>query len=1035
MTILPVQRGDARMVRRFLTLMFSDLTGSTSLSEALEAEHYAALLGQLRDAYQTVIARHGGIVVRIQGDGMLAIFGHPEALEDDGRRATEAALDLHALVRTLRIEPQQVPVRTLTLHSGIHAGLVLLGQGDMTSGRFELMGNAANIAARLSDVAGPGEILVSEETLGAERHFFVTGERRELALQGTARPLAALPIVERAHIGSRYEARSQRGLSAFVGRQAELAILDEAFQDTLAGRTRSVAVVAAAGLGKTRMAREFLDRCGAAGGHILRGYCEHYGGTQPLQPFLQMLRTQFGLEHGRSVAELAQRVDAGLADIPLPMMAGQRAALLQALSLNDPVVESATRQAPQTMLSALAALIVALAARRSLVLFIDDWQWADEASYQVLNELRAQQESPLLVLLATRGFGLADAAMEATFQVIELRPLSNDEALQTAHRLLPAADPFLLGEICAYAGGSPLYIEELCHSAADGPTPQRPGHVQGGAAWLRVLIEARVTRLPEAQAALVRSAAVVGAVIPTWLFERITGCPAGDPRVAALAREDLIYPGEQTGTLRFKHGITRDAVYEAVGLHQRKALHLQIAHALLDAHSVTASAESTFEALAYHFDAAGRPAEAAHYAELAGDKAVAASALYGAQAQYRKALVALDRLEATPARALRWSAIMLRLSLASVFHPSRNDLPLFERALELAGSLGDPLAVARAQYWLSYLRYVLGDSLEAVDQAECALTAASACGDNRLLVQVQATLGQALAAVGRYGPALTLLDAAIGVKQRHRSGAALPVGLAYSLACKAYALGDRGDFAAAWACFDEAMQSVGTTQHEIGASVRGLYGATLLWQGRWADAQAVATEAWRIGERTRSLFTMSMGRAVAAYASWKLEPNEQALRDMLDTLAWLTPRGNALFTSLNHGWLVDALTASKRPAAARWHAAQALRRGRQCDLIGVAMACRAMATLAADNGSAARARRWIARALDLAAIRGSAHEHAVTLLRSAEVELKLTRSAPIAPLLDEAEAGFAAMGMHWHLAKARLLRANAPSAAELRPSS
>src|SRR5882724_3852113 len=153
--------------RRFLTLLFSDLTGSTDLGATLEAEHYAALLKQLGEVYREIVSGHGGTIIRIQGDGVLAIFGHPETQEDDGRRATEAALDLHARVRALRLHfPASRPI-SLSMHTGIHAGLVLLGQGDLVHGRFDLMGNAANIAARLSDAAGPDEILVSAETLGA----------------------------------------------------------------------------------------------------------------------------------------------------------------------------------------------------------------------------------------------------------------------------------------------------------------------------------------------------------------------------------------------------------------------------------------------------------------------------------------------------------------------------------------------------------------------------------------------------------------------------------------------------------------------------------------------------------------------------------------------------------------------------------------------------------------------------------------------------------------------------------------------------
>src|SRR4029077_10096725 len=125
------------------------------------------------------------------------------------------------------------------------------------------------------------------------------------------------------------------------------------------------------------------------------------------------------------------------------------------------------------------------------------------------------------------------------FTSIELPPLSDADAAQSIQRLLPVADPFLVGEIRRYAGGNPLFIEELCHRAAENAGAHQMGRLRGGEAWLNVLIESRVARLPDPQAALVRSAAVVGSVMPTWLFERVTGCSAEDPLVQQLAEEDL----------------------------------------------------------------------------------------------------------------------------------------------------------------------------------------------------------------------------------------------------------------------------------------------------------------------------------------------------------------------------------------------------------------------------------------------------------------------------------------------------------------
>ena len=995
--------------RQFVTILFADLTGSTRLSASLEAENYAALLARLSHAYWTVVARHGGLVVRIQGDGMLAVFGHPEPGEDDGRRATEAALDLHEAVRALRVSPPPSAAPAgLSLHSGIHAGMVLIGEGDVVRGRLELTGITPNIAARLSAAALPDEVLVSAETLGPDSGLFVIASRRTLQLEGAPAPVVALSVLARAAADNRYAARAKRGLSPFVGREDLLAGMAALRDQAWAGGARALALVAAAGMGKTRLANQFLDRCQAEGGTVLRAYCESYLGAEPLQPFQQMLRAlappQPGLG-GEAAAEEARRRLAEHA----PGWNPPASFLPHALSLSLPAAAQPEVLPPQSVRSVFVNLFAEMARRQPLVMFIDDWQWADDGSHQLLVALMALQV-PLLVLLADRG--PLPLALPQAVGTIEVVPLTEGEAERTVKRWLPGAHPFLVRDICSYAGGNPLFLEELCHRAANDAEVQPIVRVHGGEAWLNGLIASRVARLPRAQLELMQSAAVIGHNMPHWLFERVTGCPAADPLVQALAEQDLIYPGEQPGTLRFKHGITRDVVYDGVGLRERTRLHLATAHALAARSSdmATTGAEAC-EALAYHFAAAGQQQQAAAYAEAAGDRAVFASALDRAKTQYRAALSALGGLEFTPAVARRWTAISQRLGLASVFDPSRDELPLFERAVELGQASGDAPAIARAHYWLGYMHYALGDAPAALRHLDEARHQARRSDDARLGVQIDATLGQALASAGRYGEALALLDTAIAIKRRHRSGAGNAVGLTYSLACKGYALGDQGDFDAAQACFEEALNDTACDQPEVIGSVRGWYGAVRLWQGRYEDAHRLAAEAWREGERVRSLHLMAMGRAVSGCARWRLDGEPQALDDLREAVGWLSRRGNALFSSLNHGWLADALAATGDTQGARQHAAQALRRARHSDMLGASLACRTMCLQAARAGQHARAERWLGAARHWAARRESRREAAENMLCAAELSLVCGRPEQALPLLDDAAAAFTALGM------------------------
>ena len=330
----PQDKEDAqpRQRRRYLAILFSDLSHSVSIASAMETEYYADLLGRLRRTFESVILKHGGTLIELRGDGVLASFGHPEARENDGRRATEAALELHDRVRRIQSDLPWLPSTPLRLHTGIHAGLVLVDEGDSIPGQLGLLGSAVNIAARISDRAGTDEVLVSKETLGAESNFFHTGDSRTLSLQGINAPVTVLPILGRAPVGTRFEARTKRGLTRFNGRQAELQSLRDGLRDVVAGKPANLAIVAAAGSGKTRLAEEFLRSAAEFDCQVHRGYCESYLSAEPLQPFLQILRSLFGLSEGMSAAQGAETLERTLLAVD-PGRAVDRATLLHALAL------------------------------------------------------------------------------------------------------------------------------------------------------------------------------------------------------------------------------------------------------------------------------------------------------------------------------------------------------------------------------------------------------------------------------------------------------------------------------------------------------------------------------------------------------------------------------------------------------------------------------------------------------------------------------------------------------------------------------
>ncbi|MEK8029242.1 AAA family ATPase [Ideonella sp. DXS29W] len=1013
--------------RRHLTVLFADLSDSTQLGDLLEAEHYAQMLGALRMLCREIVPRHGGRIARLQGDGMLAIFGYPDPDEDDGRRAIEAALDLQRAIGRVEVPGSIVRAGSLGLHCGVHAGMVFIAEGDVERGRFELLGSVPNIAFRLSDAARRGEVVVSEETLGPQAHFFSLGEREWITPRGRKVALPAYRITGRAALQRRYEARVRRGQAPFVGRERELQALLGAVERARGGPPASVAIVGGPGLGKTRLVEEFLRRPELQGWRVLTGYCESYLGAEPLQPFLQMLRGLLNLPAGAPGALPWSSAAWSAFDALGDEGRAARDALAAAWPL---VMADDTRRVPAgSAVGLIGAVFDACAALQPMLLVLDDWQWADEASQQALDALLALPH-PVLIVLAMRPG--AEPWADARAARIELMPLDLAQAQQAMGHLLPGADPFLAGEIFRHAGGNPLFIEELCHHAGAAQGRQVPEQALGGAAWLSALIASRVARLPDDLARLVRTAAVIGNVFPLWLLERLCHTDASEASLIRLADEDLIFPAEQPGWLRFKHGLTRDVVYEAVGLDERIALHRQVAQAL-GVGTQAAVAEDSFESLAYHCAAGGLHEPAARYAELAGDKAAAAPALDRARAQYTAALQALDaRGPKTREDELHWCSVAEKLGMACVFDPLAlsEGVGLFERGLALARHSGSTPAMARLEYWIGYLLYARGLAGPAQRHCEASLALSNECGDTRLATQVRATLGQVLHTAGDYAAALPLLDAAIDGKRQHRRpGSSVAVGSAYALACKGALLGDQGRFDLADECFAEAMALLAGNLHQVASSVRNWISCTWQWQGRWLEAAEMADASVRVAEQVKSRQLLAMSRALRGRARWMLEHRDDDLQAMRDAIAWIEARRGGLVTSLNYGHMVDACVGLDRLDEARRHAARLFQRARQRDRLGEADGCRALARAAAQAQQTDRARHYLRQADQAADARRAPHEHAKTALCEARMWVDQAPGGELAPASrqkaraqgERAAEAFERLHMPWYLAQARAL--------------
>ena len=556
---------------------------------------------------QRIVEEFGGTVPQVMGDGFMAVFGVPIAHEDDAERAVRAAIALRDHVRNIDAEQPVVPFPRV--HAGVNSGEVMVAPADEQAG-FRVVGDTVNVASRLADLASADRILVDQHTVDLTSHAISYGPRRRRRAKGLAQPLATYEALSARSL-ERGRHRGKLGAASFIDRDAEIARLEsEARAAERQGQSRVVVVVGEPGLGKSRLAQEFVARRRPA--TVLTGRCKAFGQSRPLDALGEALSGALSAggastpgDAASFVEEFATRV-AGTA----PERAGLVRDLRILLGLERP--HGRRPDAVEGLVRAGRVMVEDRARHGLVVLLIDDLHWADPELLAVIGDANAGRwTGPIAVIGISRPEGV-----EPNIPSIELTALEPGDSRVLAEDVLGSdLPPDLLSGLVQRSGGNPLFLEEsigmLVESGAiedvDGRWRiMRPHEIEDVPSAIRRLIAARLDGLPSDEKRILQDASVAGEAVWLGLLEHLSQGTDRRSALRALQARDLLrrakrrtIPGEAEYV--FKHVLIRDVAYDSIPRAERARTHLEIA-GWLRAHT----APEDPVAVAHHYESAWR---------------------------------------------------------------------------------------------------------------------------------------------------------------------------------------------------------------------------------------------------------------------------------------------------------------------------------------------------------------------------------------------------------------------------------------------
>jgi TOMM system kinase/cyclase fusion protein len=754
--------------RRQLTVMFCDLVGSTALSEQLDPEELREVVQSYQETCTDIIQRHDGHIAQHLGDGLLVYFGYPVAHENDAQRAVRTGLRIVEALHHLNTRlayPLQVRI-------GIHTGLVVVGEIGSSERREMLaLGETPNLAARLQALAEPNTVLISAATARLVHGLFECRELGPRTVKGLSTPLAVYQVGEESTVHSRFEVAIRTGLTPLVGREQEVGLLLDHWEQAKAGEGQVVLLSGEPGIGKSRLLQVLSERLAGETYARVECRCSPFYQNTALYPVSEHLQRLLRFTKDDSPQEKLNKLEGTLRQygFVLPEVVPLFAPLLSLpLPEHYPPLSLSPQRQKQRTLEALVNWILKEAERQPVRLDLEDLHWVDPSTGEFLTLLLDQVPTArLLVLLTFRPEFRPPWAMRSHMTQLTLRRLAPKQAGEMVEKVTggKALPPWVVQQVLAKTDGVPLFVEEMTKTVLESMASVESIGSAGARnhpslqaltipATLQDSLMARLDRLGPAKE-VAQLGATLGREFSSELIQAVS--PLEEARLqqalSKLVEAELLYPRGLPPQARyvFKHALIQDAAYQSLLKSTRQQYHQQITQVLEERFPETV--ETQPELLAHHYTEAGLVGQAIPYWQQAGQRATERSAHMEAIGQLVKGLELLKTLPDTPERVQQELTLQIALGLPLIATKGYG-VPEVEhaytRARELCRQVGETPQLFPALLGLSVFHMVRAEYQTARELGEQCLGLAQRAQAPAFITGAHSMLGMIVYYLGEF---------------------------------------------------------------------------------------------------------------------------------------------------------------------------------------------------------------------------------------------------------------------------------------------